>query len=77
MNLFLWSGVAMEELRRFANSTSVKGVPRLVRADTSAIRLLWTLAVLTFLGVSLNQTYVLVKEYLSYASATQVLICIY
>ena len=55
----------MRELfRKFAETTSMKGVPRILKAKSMAIRVLWILAVLGLLSVSSYMAYNLIGQFL-------------
>ena len=54
----------MEEFKKFAESTSMKGVPRFMKAKTLPIRILWLVSVLTLLGFSMFVCTKLIMQYL-------------
>ena len=62
----------MEEFKKFAESTSMKGVPRFMKAKTLPIRILWLLSVLTLLGVSMFVCTKLIRQYLEFTKVIKV-----
>ena len=50
--------------------SSVKGVGRLVKAESGHLKLLWTVATVLFLAMGFFQTYKLFDEYFSYPKVT-------
>ena len=50
--------------------SSVKGVGRLVKAESGHLKLLWTVATVLFLTMGFFQTYKLFDEYFSYPKVT-------
>ena len=61
-----------EEFSKFVQSTSVKGVSRLFKANSSEIKVLWALAVTTCFAFGFFQTYKLFEDFFSYATVTQI-----
>ncbi len=61
-----------KHLLRFGATSSMKGLPRAVKADTKHFRLLWTVAFVGFLGVCFMQISLLIQNYFSYPTATNV-----
>ena len=62
----------MDEVRKFAENTSVKGVSRCMKATTLPIRILWLVSVLGLLYVSFTQTICLVQQYLQYSTVIDI-----
>ena len=62
--------VCREQLVSGLKQTSIKGVPRLFKVESLTLRLLWALAVLTFLTVGFYQSVELILEYFSYPKLT-------
>lgn len=62
----------MEEVKRFCNQTTMKGVPRILRNKSISLRALWLAAVLGFLSVSLYQVWALLTEYFKYKSIIKI-----
>ena len=62
--------VCREQLVSGLKQTSIKGVPRLFKVESLTLRLLWAVAVLTFLTVGFYQSIELILEYLSYPKLT-------
>ena len=60
------------ELSNFAQNTSVKGVSRLLKADSNEIKLLWTVAILICFTIGTYQTFLLFEEFFSYAKVTRI-----
>ena len=52
------------ELTKFAETTSMKGVPRLMKCKVTGLRLLWLVSVMGFLCMSLYQCITLITEYM-------------
>ena len=61
-----------EELKRFVQTTSVKGVSRVFRAETTGIRLLWVVAIVSCMTFGFQQVYTLLDDYVSYDKVTQI-----
>ena len=61
-----------KEIQRFCQSTSLKGVPRILRTGSLSLRCMWATAVLAFLCVAGLQSYDIVCEYLTYPTVTVV-----
>ena len=57
-------------IKYFSLTTSVKGVARITRSDKKCLRVMWLVAVLVFLAVSISQVFYLLGEYLEYHSTT-------
>lgn len=64
MNSFL------EEIKCFCTSTSVKGIPRIVKSPTKGLSLMWTIAVMVCLALMLYQISTLLCEYFAYPKIT-------
>ncbi len=62
----------LDECKRFCQSTSLKGVPRILKTKSLGLRSMWAVAVFTFLAVSGLQAYNLIVEYLQYPTVTVV-----
>ena len=60
------------ELRRFAETTSLKGIPRIVKAKSPAIRALWLVAVLCLMMFTVYNCYNLIAQYLQKPKAITV-----
>ena len=60
----------MEPLKEFAVTTSVKGLPRLVKSRSRPVRLLWTVSINGFLAIEILQATVLTIDYLNYGTTT-------
>lgn len=54
------------ELVKFFQTTSIKGVPRIINANVKYIRILWLVAVIVFLSLAIFQAYGLIYKYLEY-----------
>ena len=61
-----------EELTRFGQGTSVKGVSRLFKAKSTEIKLLWSFAVVTCMFIGSYQTYSIISQYFSYTKVTRI-----
>ena len=61
-----------EELTRFGQDTSVKGVSRLFKAKSTEIKLLWSFAVVTCMFIGSYQTYSIISQYFSYTKVTRI-----
>ena len=57
-----------EEFTRFCQTTSIKGIPRAVKAENIGVRLTWIISVFAFITVGIFQTYCIIAEYLKYSS---------
>ena len=55
-----------EELRTFCETTSVRGIPRILKAKTRLMFFVWSLGVLTCAGVLAWQIYVILSRYFQY-----------
>ena len=64
--------VVREELSHLVQTTSVKDVSRLVRADSTSVRLLWLVAIVTCSFFGVYQTYFLLSDFLSYSKVTRI-----
>ena len=64
--------VVREELSRLVQNTSVKGVSRLVRADSTSVRLLWLVAIVTCSFFGVYQTYFLLSDFMSFSKVTRI-----
>lgn len=60
------------EVRRFCDTTSVKGVPKLMRARGPIRRALWTSCVLLGAAMATYQSYILLKVYCDFETSTSV-----
>ena len=60
------------ELKRFCTLTSLKGVSRAVRTEVRGLRVVWVVAVVVFLGVTVYNVYSLTHQYLLYQSSTKI-----
>ena len=63
----------MEKLKSFGQTTSVKGIPRAIKSKSKFVRALWTICVIAFLITAGYQTYILTKQFFSFAVATTLL----
>ena len=62
----------MDMVRTFAETTSMKGVPRIMKAKFLPIRILWVLSVLGLLCISMRICITLVQQYLQRPKAIQI-----
>ena len=62
----------METMKRFALTTSVKGIPRAVKTRSKPMRLLWMVCIIGFLTVAIVQAVVLTIDYLGYGTITTI-----
>ena len=60
------------ELKRFCTLTSLKGVSRAVRTEERGLQVVWVVAVVVFLGVTVYNVYSLTHQYLLYQSSTKI-----
>ena len=60
------------EVRRFCDTCSVKGVPKLMRARGPVRRTLWTSCVLLGAAMATYQSYILLKVYCDFETSTSV-----
>ena len=60
----------MESLKRFFQSTSIKGIPRACNTQSKPMRFVWVISVVSFLTVGCYQAYILTNEFLRYDVAT-------
>ena len=63
-------GQVMETMKEFGLKTSIKGIPRALRSQSTSMRVLWSVSVVSFLGMACYQSYLLMTEYLSYDITT-------
>ena len=61
-----------EELSRFGQGTSVKGVSRLFKAKSTEIKLLWTVAFIICMLIGSYQAYSTISQYFSYTKVTRI-----
>ena len=54
----------------FCQMTSVKGIPRLLKAKSSFMRFIWTISVIVFLSIALMQAVILTIDYRQYKTYT-------
>jgi len=59
-----------EELRKFAESTSVRGISRAIKSTDKAIRLIWALSVVACIGILVWQLTEVVQRYNRHESTT-------
>ena len=64
--------VTKGELSKFAETTSVKGVSRLFKAESLDIRLLWVFAVVICLTLGCLNSYMILNDYLAYSPVSHV-----
>ena len=64
--------VFIQELKRFASSTSVKGIGRIVKSDSIVLRICWILATTVFLGIALYQAIGQISSYYDYQTVIKV-----
>lgn len=57
-------------LKQTLQTTSLKGIPRAVKARSAFLRTVWTVAVIVFLSMCLFQVVTIVKEYLEFETVT-------
>lgn len=62
--------VVKDEVRKFAATTSVRGIPRALQAKDPVIRTIWSVAVLLCLSILLWQLTFVVMRYFKYESTT-------
>ena len=65
-------GNPKDELVRFVQNTSVKGLPRASKAKETPIRGLWIISTAVLLSFSVYQTYLLISMYFEYHSSTDI-----
>ena len=58
------------ELQRLCETTTVKGVPRVIKAPRRVLRILWTGSTLVFFGLATWQVTLLVIQYLQFSYVT-------
>jgi len=58
------------DLRKFAESTSVRGVSRIFKSGDGVLRILWVIAVVFCAAVLVFQLYSIVSQYLRYEFST-------
>ena len=61
-----------EEISKFAQNTSLKGVSRLSRANSMEIRLLWSFAILASLILGCLYSATIFNDYLTFSTVTQI-----
>lgn len=59
-----------EEVRSFLQQTSIKGIPRAVKAKRKFLKVLWIISTFAFLSLAFWQVTELVSEYLTYPTTT-------
>ena len=59
-------------LDEFCRTTSMKGLSRITKSDRKVLRVLWFIAVISFLGIAVYQITILVSAYLSYSTITNI-----
>ncbi len=59
-------------VRNCLQTTSLKGVPRIINSKTKGLKILWSVAVIILVSFSIYQTFLLVENYLMYPSTTVV-----
>ncbi len=52
--------------------SSVKGLPRIMKSETTCLRALWIIGVLALLAVCANEVYKLTSQYLAYPITTSI-----
>ena len=68
----LGKGHKMEEIRKFAETTSMKGVPRIMKAKALPVRILWIASLLGLLCLSVFICFQLISQYLSFDTAIRI-----
>jgi len=59
-----------DHLRKFAQTTSVRGVSRIVKSSNGVLRVLWTLAVVLCAAMLVYQLTRVISQYLLYEFST-------
>lgn len=62
--------VVKEEIVKFCQTTSIKGIPRVVKADQQGFRVSWAFLVILLLTMATYMLYLLVIEYVAYPTYT-------
>ena len=62
-----------KELKTFAETTSMKGVPRFMKAKSIPFQLLWIVAVLSLLGFSIFNCYELISAYVAKPKSIEII----
>ena len=65
-------GSCKEEGKRFCQTTSLKGVPRLMRNQPALLRTIWTVAVISFLLLTLYQAFLIITKYYRFPTVTKI-----
>ena len=60
----------METMRDFGLKTSIKGIPRALKSQSTSMRVLWSVSVVLFLGMACLQSYWLAIDYLAFDVTT-------
>ena len=60
----------MDPLKNFGLTTSVKGIPRAVKSKSRAMRILWSVCVVSFLTAACFQSYHLTEQYMAFSITT-------
>ena len=60
------------ELKRFGDLTSAKGVGRAIKSDSQCLKVMWIIAVVGFLAVTIFNVCNLTIEYSQYATGTKI-----
>ena len=61
-----------KELRKFGETTSVRGIPRAFRSTDKILRFLWIVAIIVFVSMTIWQLVMVFKKFFSYASVSNV-----
>ena len=61
-----------DRVHRFCQMTSIKGIPRLLRAKSFFMRFIWTISVVGFLCMAMAQVVVLTMEFRQYKTYTSI-----
>ncbi len=69
-SLFLWCIEMKEAIESSLKVTTVKGVPRIINSQSMGLKILWLVAVIILITLSLFQAYQLITEYRSYDTVT-------
>ena len=68
----LWTSFRqiMETMKNFGLKTSIKGIPRALKSQSTSMRVLWSVSVVLFFGMACFQSYLLTYDYLEFAVTT-------
>ena len=60
------------EWLKFAESTSIKGVPKVLRSSQLCVRMMWLCAVVFGASFAVYQVYFIISKYLQYKTSLQI-----